>query len=369
MSEPGDEMKIKLTTSEEKLLPRTTALCSARSINSITVVSSIEKIYEEMPTGCGIIISSDSNPTIENGKKIDCKLDDDLNFYALFDGLEQEKKYYYIAFVRTASGTTYSNIYSTSTLAEKTYFYFRMHKNITDGEKATEVRGYADKPLSYSFPMVKEGYVLGGWYTDEALTKPYDMSFTKKDIITDIDLYARWIPEAEAVIPEIIGAETKYPVFAVKVGEKLTAPSADVLGWYSDEACKTPFDFGAIRNTAGKIKIYALKSAETTTTSTTATTAATTVTTVESTTSTTSVTATETTSTADTSSTVATTSATTVTTTASTSTTSTEATSSLLATTEPGSESSSKEVMIIMIIALAVLAVAFITALLFVKKK
>lgn len=38
---------------------------------------------------------------------------------------------------------------------------------------------------------VKEGYIFGGWYTDEACTKPWN--FSENTVSGSMDLYAKWI--------------------------------------------------------------------------------------------------------------------------------------------------------------------------------
>lgn len=53
---------------------------------------------------------------------------------------------------------------------------------------------YGDK-IEQPEPPTREGYAFGGWYTDEALTTPWNFS---EDIVSgDVELYAKWIPNSE----------------------------------------------------------------------------------------------------------------------------------------------------------------------------
>lgn len=123
-------------------------------------------------------------------------------------------------------------------------------------EQKIETGNKATKPNDPS----KTDYKFIGWYTDEALTKEFSFDTA---ITSNITLYAKW----EAVQPEVT-----YEINYVLNGhgeaiDKTTAASLpatlptptdenyDFLGWYTDEALKTPAVAGSALT--GNITLYA----------------------------------------------------------------------------------------------------------------
>ena len=110
--------------------------------------------------------------------------------------------------------------------------------------------------------MTKTLEKFGGWYYDTECTDQYDMSFTKTDC-EPMYLYARWIRNEEAVTLKIVGAKSKYMMFAVKVGESFAEPvledndGKELVGWYLDPQYTQEFDFSDPTSEAGEITVYA----------------------------------------------------------------------------------------------------------------
>ena len=57
----------------------------------------------------------------------------------------------------------------------------------------------AAKKITVPTDPTKEGYVFGGWYKDEACTEKFDFNDNDGTVEQNTTLYAKWIPEAEAV--------------------------------------------------------------------------------------------------------------------------------------------------------------------------
>ena len=61
---------------------------------------------------------------------------------------------------------------------------------VVDGKLYATVQVAENEPIKLPENPVKDGYTFDGWYTDEALTKPFSFGITL--ITEDITLYARW---------------------------------------------------------------------------------------------------------------------------------------------------------------------------------
>lgn len=111
----------------------------------------------------------------------------------------------------------------------------------------------------------KEGYRFDGWYTDKALTTPFN---AEEAIMESMTLYAKWIKNENPPTPgetvtitfETNGGAT---MAAIEVEKGATAGAIAVPkksesifdGWYTDEALATPFDPNAALDT--DMKLYA----------------------------------------------------------------------------------------------------------------
>ena len=107
-------------------------------------------------------------------------------------------------FVRNIDGVAYATVEdkavimtldgATLTFCEKVACTVSFNSN--GGSKVTSVSVTNGKPLSKPTAPTKDGYVFDGWYTDEALTTPFNFGVTL--VTQNITLYAKW---SEAVQP------------------------------------------------------------------------------------------------------------------------------------------------------------------------
>ncbi len=90
-----------------------------------------------------------------------------------------------------------------------------------------------------------EGFVFGGWYTEEACTNAYDFA---TPVTADIILYAKWI-KLWSVSFNMLGHGTQIEAQQVEDGKTATKPADptaetyDFLGWFKEEACTNAYDF------------------------------------------------------------------------------------------------------------------------------
>ena len=101
-----------------------------------------------------------------------------------------------------------------------------------------------------AYVPVKAGYTFAGWYIDVAFTTPFDYyAYIANQCGTDITVYAKF-----DIISTTITYMSEGSVYNTYTAEGITgtdpqyAPTKagyDFAGWYTDEACTTPFDFAA----------------------------------------------------------------------------------------------------------------------------
>ena len=105
--------------------------------------------------------------------------------------------------------------------------------------------------------LTAEGYTFDGWYTDDTYSTKFDFT---KPITSNTTVYAKWTAKDYEVsfITEHGDAPTsqnvKYNETAHDPG-KLTAEGYTFIGWYTDDAHTTKFDFTT--PITGNTKVYA----------------------------------------------------------------------------------------------------------------
>jgi len=113
-------------------------------------------------------------------------------------------------------------------------------------EPVTVPAGYTiDEPATPK----KEGYLFGGWFTDDEFTEEFDFD----DAITeDITLYAQWLYVYVVTLNINDGTGATKVAYAPKDTGKLSAddlrvgiPGYFFGGWFAEAACTTPFDVTA----------------------------------------------------------------------------------------------------------------------------
>ena len=113
-----------------------------------------------------------------------------------------------------------------------------------------------DKVAQPSDPK-RTGYSFLGWYTDKALTSPYDFNTA---VTSDVTLYAKWSQRVYGVRFESNGGN-KVASQDVKYGNKATKPADPTrygytfAGWYSDSGLTKVYSFSS--KVTANLKLYA----------------------------------------------------------------------------------------------------------------
>lgn len=106
----------------------------------------------------------------------------------------------------------------------------------------------------------KDGYTFGGWYTDEALTTPYNF---ESAVTANLTLYAKWNEVVNVYKIEFVTGDESISIPPVEVDEGDTPlmpadPTRDGYtfgGWFTDEEFKVAFD--AQKPVTANVKLYA----------------------------------------------------------------------------------------------------------------
>ncbi len=106
--------------------------------------------------------------------------------------------------------------------------------------------------------LARTGYTFLGWYSDQALAKPYDFSTA---VYSDATLYAKWAAKVYGV-RFVANGGTAVAARDVQHGKTVQRPQTDPTrqgyvfqGWYADADLTQEFDFGT--PITANLKLYA----------------------------------------------------------------------------------------------------------------
>ena len=262
LSDPCGEMKIKVTGAPH-IGPYIAATCPNNSVNSATVKGYIVNLNGGTLNSFVGSLYSDANHTKLIESK-DIELNSDGTYEIVFENLAEDKTFYYEIVATSSEGVSKktNKAFTLSSKNVRTDSYLVYLNGIPYRSRPFEVEVKLGEVLTYSVPMNKTGYVFCGWYYDEEFTQKYDMSTTKDD--TDpVYLYAKFVPESEAVTLKVVGATVTSTVFGIEAGETFEEieiaekPGYTFVGWFSDPDFNTGFSFYDPILEPGTCTIYA----------------------------------------------------------------------------------------------------------------
>lgn len=122
---------------------------------------------------------------------------------------------------------------------------------LNDGSQSQRTVSVVTGATAVDWEPYRAGYVLKGWYTDEAHTQEFDFSAR---IGQNVTLYALWEKEADKFAVTFNGNTLGSGVLseiAVRDGDKVNTSKIPVVskigfnfeGWYSDKACTDKWNF------------------------------------------------------------------------------------------------------------------------------
>lgn len=198
LSEPGQEMTVKITTERKDFAPILSATYSTKTHNSITVQGKIDALNNATVTGCAAMLATDANFT-ENVIAKNAVLGENGIFEVTFDGLTPETQYYYKAYLDSDNGYAEDtgNTPTSSAPKEKTYVEVSLFSD-ADARAYTIKANFGKKleiPSGWlnSITKKKPGMKLEGWYYDAEFTQPFDMNTVIEKGTEPFSLYAKWV--------------------------------------------------------------------------------------------------------------------------------------------------------------------------------
>ena len=257
----SDEIQIKITgVYDPKLTPDWTARTSDITQTSMTVNYTLDRLnYCTLNSAKCEFIDASTKAVI---KTDNITLDANYQFSVSYMGLEANKNYIVRVTSETSNGTgVYENdFYTLPAPVEKTKATVTVYANSDRTTKTTAKTEVGKTVTVNSAILVKKGYAFGGWYLDEALTQPFDIT-KPLESTDDFSIYAKWIENAKAATLTVVGAEAM--AYATVPGGTFTAPvpaekaGHTFGGWYADAECTVEFDFTKAAEGTGEVKIYA----------------------------------------------------------------------------------------------------------------
>ncbi len=197
LSEPGQEMTVKITSGRKDFAPIVSATYSAKTHNTLTIQGRIEAMNNANITDCAIMIATDENFT-QNVMAKSAVLDNGT-FEATFEGLTPETYYYYKVYLDSDNGyaEASSSTPTSSAPKEKTYTEVSLYTD-ADARAYTVKANFGGKleiPSGWLNSTLKKkpGYELEGWYYDAEFTQPYDMNTVIEKGTEPFSLYAKWV--------------------------------------------------------------------------------------------------------------------------------------------------------------------------------
>ena len=196
LSEPGEEMTVKISGSQDgrkDFAPKISADYTTKTHNTITLQGTIEALNDAKITESAILISTNKDFT-ENVVRKDVEVKDG-KFTAVFEGLQPQTTYYYMAYVNSDHGGALVTKETTTNNPpkEQTSIKISLYRGISDPDRAYDVKvNFGSKLVVNSAIMNNPGYTFAGWYYDAEFTKPYDINTVIEKGTEPFSLYAKW---------------------------------------------------------------------------------------------------------------------------------------------------------------------------------
>ncbi|MBQ8403680.1 MAG: InlB B-repeat-containing protein [Clostridia bacterium] len=263
ISDFGEEMTIKVTGAYDlKQTPSWSVWDTNVTQTSATVTCTLETLnYSTLNAAKFELIEASTKSVL---KTEDILLNQNYQFNIDCTGLKADTNY----IVRITSDTSNGegvyekDFYTNPAPVEKTKATVTIFANSDKITKTTSKPKVGEYVKISDAMASKKGYKLAGWYLDEALTQPFDI--TKPiESTDDFSIYAKWVAEANAATLTLVGAEADGVTYAAEAGGKFIAPTPKAKegytfgGWYADADCTAEFDFEKAAEAAGEVKIYA----------------------------------------------------------------------------------------------------------------
>jgi uncharacterized repeat protein (TIGR02543 family) len=190
ISEPGEEMQIKVTGSyKQELLPEISMLAYDWTKNSVTIKGKLETLNYSTMTSAKFILSEKSTGTVV--KEQDIKFASDYTYEIPCEDLKAGTSYEYKIVAESSHGklVVADSNYTKPEEVKKVTVTMVIH---SDNYKTTTQQVAVGKELVVRVQLNKFGHYFAGWYLDEAYTQPYTPGVIESE--ENFTIYAKWLP-------------------------------------------------------------------------------------------------------------------------------------------------------------------------------
>ncbi len=192
LSEPGQEMTIKITIGTKDFLPIISADYAEKSMTSIKVQGKVDAFCGAEIYSCGIAFSSNEDFS-EDVIVRQVEADEKGVFTSVFEGLTPSTEYYYKVFVESDNGYVEATAKTKTSDPPKpvTKLKIKLYGIRPTSKKSMEVSVVFGETMDYPIANVS-GYVFEGWFYDADFTKPYDLTTVITSDMEAFSLYGKW---------------------------------------------------------------------------------------------------------------------------------------------------------------------------------
>ena len=177
---PGQEMRVKITIDSRGAMKPTTNIDTFETSGTTLKASGSISETSLKVSEYGFMISTDINfeenvvkaPITKNGETV------------TFDDLEPETRYYARMYVDTDYGSVYGMTRQFKTGSALSTIV--PHNVDAEAVSVNIGENYPDIPVG-----TRDGYTFGGWYADEELTTPFDIT-APASVAGDVHVWAKW---------------------------------------------------------------------------------------------------------------------------------------------------------------------------------
>ena len=205
---PGQEMRVKITIDARGgMKPSTTIDTFEVGATTLKASGSMSETTLKV-NEYGFMLSTDINFE-ENIVKMPIAAEGET---VTFDNLDTDTRYYARMYISTDYGDVYGMTRQFKTETTKSTL---VPHNVEAEEVTVNIgENYPDIPVG-----TREGYTFGGWYSDEALTKPFDIT-APASVIGNVHIWAKWTENTVETTEATTAATTEATTTPSGSGEK-----------------------------------------------------------------------------------------------------------------------------------------------------
>ena len=196
ISEPGEEMKVKITGSyRQVLLPEVSMFFYDQTKTSVTVKGELKTLNYATMDSAKLVVSEKTTGNVV--KEYALKFKSDYTYEIAVDALKAGTGYEYKIIAETSHGQLVKSDIQHTLPEEAKYANITLVIN-SDQYKTVTQKVKVGTKHTIRVAATKYGYYLEGWYLDEGYTQKYTPGVIEKE--EDFTIYANWVQGSDPSI-------------------------------------------------------------------------------------------------------------------------------------------------------------------------